>query len=306
MYKSSQAHQQLLQAWQVQLREKPWLTFSLLGVLLLLVILFLFSAYHGMQLDNFYYAVTGGFAGLLATTFGALLVFSTRSLSIRNQDSLLGFAAGMMLAASAFSLILPGIEAAQEILEQRFLAAAIVVLGLGLGTLMMLGLNYLTPHNQVDSVGCDLECQRLGGVWLFVFAIALHNLPEGMAIGISFTHGDFKIGLPLTLAIAIQDVPEGLAVALAMRSVGFNNTKAFLIGAATGLLEPFGAVLGFALSSSLILTYPLSMGLAAGAMIFVVCYEVIPETHRNQHQIAATAALMAGFAVMMFLDTALG
>lgn len=306
MYKSSQAHQELLQAWQVQLREKPWLKFSLFGIFLLFAVLFLISARHGVRLENFSYAVIGGFTGLLATSLGALLIFSTRSLSIRSQDSLLGFAAGMMLAASAFSLILPGIEAAQEILEQRFLAAAIVVLGLALGTAMMLGLNYLTPHKQMDSTVCDAECQRLGGVWLFVFAIALHNLPEGMAIGISFTHGDFKIGLPLTLAIAIQDVPEGFAVALAMRSVGFNSFRAFIIGAATGLLEPLGAVLGFALSSSLILTYPLSMGLAAGAMIFVVCYEVIPETHRNQHQTAATAALMAGFAVMMFLDTALG
>ena len=267
MYKSNQAHQDFLQAWQVQLREKPWLKFSLLGMLLLFTGLFLVSTKHGMLLDNFYYAVIGGFAGLLATSLGALLVFSTRTLSMRVQDSLLGFAAGMMLAASAFSLILPGIEAAQEILEQRFLAASIVVLGLALGTLMMLALNYLTPHNQVDSTLCDVECQRLGGIWLFVFAIALHNLPEGMAIGISFTHGDFKIGLPLTLAIAIQDVPEGFAVALAMRSVEFSNFRAFMIGAATGLLEPLGAVLGFALSSSLILSYPLSMGLAAGAMI---------------------------------------
>ena len=306
MYKSSQAHQELLQAWQLQTREKPWLMFSLLGILLLFVILFLFSAYHAVHLDNFYYAVTGGMTGLLATTFGALLVFSTRRLNERVQDSLLGFAAGMMLAASAFSLILPGIEAAQDILDHRFLAAALVVLGLALGTLMMLGLDYLTPHNQVDSTLCDIECQRLGGVWLFVFAIALHNLPEGMAIGISFTHGDFKIGLPLTLAIAIQDIPEGFAVALAMRSVGLSNFRAFMIGATTGLLEPIGAVLGFALSKSLILTYPLSMGLAAGAMIFVVCNEVIPETHRNHHQTAATTALMVGFAVMMFLDTALG
>lgn len=212
----------------------------------------------------------------------------------------------MMLAASAFSLILPGIEAAQEVLDQRFLAAGIVVLGLGLGTIMMLGLDYFTPHGQANEALCSPECQRLSGIWLFVFAIALHNLPEGMAIGISFTHGDLRIGLPLTIAIAIQDIPEGFAVALALRSVGLSTTKAFLIGAATGLLEPLGAMLGFAMSSSMVLAYPLSMGLAAGAMIFVVCHEVIPETHRNGHQAAATTGLMLGFAVMMFLDTALG
>jgi len=234
------------------------------------------------------------------------LILFANAASVRTQDSLLGFAAGMMLAASAFSLILPGIEAAQDILDQRFLAAGIVVLGLGLGTIMMLGLDYFTPHGQASQTLCGEECQRLSGIWLFVFAIALHNLPEGMAIGISFTHGDLKVGLPLTIAIALQDIPEGFAVALALRSAGLSSTKAFLIGAATGLLEPFGAMLGFTMSSSVILAYPLSMGLAAGAMIFVVCHEVIPETQRNGHQAAATTGLMIGFAVMMFLDTALG
>ena len=206
----------------------------------------------------------------------------------------------IMLAASAFSLILPGIEAAEELFDQRTIAAAIVVFGLGLGTLLMLGLDYFTPHQQASETLCGPECQRLSGIWLFIFAIALHNLPEGMAIGISFTHGDFKIGLPLTIAIAIQDVPEGFAVALALRSVGLSPSKAFLIGAATGMLEPLGAILGFAMSSSLAWAYPMSMGLAAGAMIFVVCHEVIPETHRNGYQGAATTGLMIGFAVMMF------
>ena len=306
MRTTNKAHQELINAWRAQARSKPWLMLSFAGVLLFITALLLITVYQGFYLENFHYALGGGMAGLIATTSGALLIFFTRSISLRTQDSLLGFAAGMMLAASAFSLILPGIEAAQDILSHRFLAAAIVVFGLILGTVMMLGLDYLTPHKQASEALCGPECQRLSGIWLFVFAIALHNLPEGMAIGISFTHGDLKIGLPLTLAIAIQDIPEGFAVALALRSAGLNSTKAFVIGAATGLLEPLGAILGFAMSSSVVLAYPLSMGLAAGAMIFVVCHEVIPETHRNGHQTAATTGLMAGFAVMMFLDTALG
>lgn len=300
------AQQQLIDAWRTQARNKPWLTLSFAIIVLLIALLLLISIIQGLQLDNFRYALSGGLAGFSATTLGALLIYITRTISLRTQDSLLGFAAGMMLAASAFSLILPGLESAQAILNQRFFAAFIVVLGLGLGTIMMLGLDYFTPHQQANAALCGPECQRLGGIWLFVFAIALHNLPEGMAIGISFTHGDLKIGLPLTLAIAIQDIPEGFAVALALRSAGLNNSKAFLIGAATGALEPFGAMLGFAMSSSLVLAYPISMGLAAGAMIFVVCHEVIPETQRNGHQAAATTGLMVGFAVMMFLDTALG
>ncbi len=297
---------EMLQAWRAQARNKPWLSLSFAAIVLLITVLILVSIYQGLQLDHFHYALSGGIAGFLATAFGALLIYFTQSTSIRSQDSLLGFAAGMMLAASAFSLILPGIDAAQEILDQRFLAAGIVALGLGLGTIMMLGLDYLIPHGPASETLCETECQRVSGIWLFVFAIALHNLPEGMAIGISFTHGDFKIGLPLTIAIAIQDIPEGFAVALALRSVGLSTTKSFLIGAATGLLEPLGAILGFAMSSSVALAYPVSMGLAAGAMIFVVCHEVIPETHRNGHQAAATSGLMLGFAVMMFLDTALG
>lgn len=299
-------HQEMMQVWRAQARNNPWLTLSFTAIVLIIAVLTLVSIYQGLQLDSFYYALAGGMSGFIATATGALLIYFTQTTSVRTQDSLLGFAAGMMLAASAFSLILPGIEAAQEILDQPFLASAIVALGLGFGTVMMLGLNYLTPHGQASEVLCGPECQRLNGVWLFVFAIALHNLPEGMAIGISFTHGDLKIGLPLTLAIVIQDIPEGFAVALALRSVGLSSNKAFLIGAATGVLEPLGAMLGFAMSSSLVLAYPLSMGLAAGAMIFVVCHEVIPETHRNGHQAAATTGLMAGFAVMMFLDTALG
>jgi ZIP family zinc transporter len=141
---------------------------------------------------------------------------------------------------------------------------------------------------------------------LFVFAIALHNLPEGMAIGVSFSQADLNVGLPLTTAIALQDLPEGLAVALALRAAGFRPVFAVLVAAASGGLEPLGSLLGVGLSSGLAVAYPAGLGLAAGAMIFVVSHEVIPETHRNGHQTPATLGLMAGFALMMVLDTALG
>ena len=129
------AQQEMLMAWRQQARNKPWLSLSFAMLVLLLVGLMLVSIYQGLQLDNFRYALLGGMAGFLATTIGALLIYFTQSASVRSQDSLLGFAAGMMLAASAFSLILPGIDAALEILDQRFLAAGIVALGLGLGTI---------------------------------------------------------------------------------------------------------------------------------------------------------------------------
>ena len=149
-------------------------------------------------------------------------------------------------------------------------------------------------------------CYQCGRIWLFVFAIALHNLPEGMAIGVSFSQGDLRVGLPLTTAIALQDIPEGLAVALALRGAGFAPGVAVLVAAASGILEPLGALLGVGLSSGLALAYPIGLGLAAGAMLFVVSHEVIPETHRNGHQTAATLGLMVGFALMMVLDTSLG
>lgn len=144
-------------------------------------------------------------------------------------------------------------------------------------------------------------------MWLFVFAIALHNLPVGMAIGVSFSHGDMSVGLPLTTAIVLQDIPEGLAaVAMALKAAGFSPWRAVLIGVVSGLMEPLGALLGIQLASGLALAYPIGLGLAAGAMIFVVSHEVIPETHRNGHQTPASIGLMAGVALMMLLDTTLG
>ena len=219
---------------------------------------------------------------------------------------MLGFAAGMMLAASAFSLLLPGLEAAEGITGDGFLAAAVVVTGMALGVLLMLGLDQFTPHEHDKTGPCGPGHESCSRVWLFVFAIALHNLPEGMAIGVSFSQGDMAVGLPLTTAIALQDIPEGLAVALAMCAAGFRPSVAVLVAIGSGLLEPLGALLGVGLASGMAIAYPIGLGLAAGAMLFVVSHEVIPETHRNGHQTHATLGLMAGFALMMTLDTALG
>lgn len=252
------------------------------------------------------YAMLGGLAGFAATALGALPALVLRSVPPRVEDSMLGLAAGMMLAASAFSLILPGLDAGARILGSEPLGAGVVVLGMALGVLMMLGLDEFTPHEHAGTGPCGAGHERCGRVWLFVFAIALHNLPEGMAIGTSFSQGDFSVGLPLATAIALQDLPEGLAVALSLRAAGFAPRTAVLVAAASGLLEPLGALLGVGLSSGVALAYPIGLGLAAGAMIFVVSHEVIPETHRNGHQTAATLGLMTGFAIMMTLDTTLG
>ncbi len=300
---------ELRNAWLLQARQHPLIAGGLLAALSALLALLLagianaFAAVEPLGLQR---ALLGGSAGFVATAGGALLAIGLGRVSQRSLDSMLGFAAGMMLAASAFSLILPGLAAAETILGSAPGAALVVVFGLGLGVLLMLGLDYFTPHEHASTGPCGPECERLNRVWLFVLAIALHNLPEGMAIGVGFAGGDLSVGLPLASAIAIQDIPEGLAVALALRSAGLAPGFSVLVAAASGLMEPLGALVGIGLSSGFALAYPVGLGLAAGAMIFVVSHEVIPETHRNGHQTQATLGLMLGFAVMMFLDTALG
>lgn len=247
-----------------------------------------------------------GTAGFLATALGAGGGLVLRNVGQKAEDSMLGFAAGMMLAASSFSLILPGIEAGTEITGSPALGAFTVVVGLGLGVLLMLGLDQFTPHTHESCGDCGPGSDRLSRVWLFVLAITLHNLPEGMAMGVSFSQGDMSVGLPLSTAIAIQDIPEGLAVVMALRAAGIPTLRAVGLAALSGLMEPLGALLGLGLAGGFALAYPVGLGLAAGAMIFVVSHEVIPETHRNGHQTPATLGLMAGFALMMMLDTALG
>ena len=290
-------------------RERPLTTAGLglaLAAILLLLLQSLLLVFSGEADAAVKYALLGGLAGFIATAAGALPALVLRGIAQRIEDSMLGLAAGMMLAASAFSLILPGLEAGTHITGSEGLAGAVVVLGMALGVLLMLGLDEFTPHEHEKTGPCGPGHERCGRVWLFVFAIALHNLPEGMAIGVSFAQADMSVGLPLTTAIALQDIPEGLAVAIALRSAGFPALTAVLVAGGSGLLEPLGALLGVGLSSGLAIAYPIGLGLAAGAMIFVVSHEVIPETHRNGHQTPATLGLMAGFALMMILDTTLG
>ncbi len=296
-------------AWLDQARIHPWtalgLALSLLAVLLLLAST-LWQVATGEAQAPLRLALMGGVAAFGATALGALPALVLSGINQRLEDSMLGLAAGMMLAASSFSLILPGLEAAERLTGSGGLGAGVVVLGMALGVLLMLGLDQFTPHEHAQTGPCGAGNNRVGRLWLFVFAIALHNLPEGMAIGVAFSQADMAVGMPLTAAIAIQDIPEGLAVAMALRAIGLPPWRSVGLAAATGLMEPLGALIGVGLGSGLALAYPVGLGLSAGAMIFVVSHEVIPETHRNGHQTPATLGLMAGFALMMVLDTTLG
>ena len=288
-------------AWRLQARNHPWMTGGLGLALAAMALLLGAGIRDGLSSggEPLRLAVLGGLAGFAATAVGALAGVTLRQLSQRAEDSLLGFAAGMMLAASSFSLILPGLAAAKEMTGSGVLGALTVVGGMALGVLLMLGLDRFTPHEHESSGPCGPGCERIGRVWLFVLAITLHNLPEGMAIGVSFAQGDMGVGLPLTSAIAIQDIPEGLAVVMALRAAGVGAWPAVLMAGASGLMEPLGSLFGAGIAGGLALAYPVGLGLAAGAMIFVVSHEVIPETHRNGHQTSATLGLMAGASGLM-------
>lgn len=290
------------------IQQHPYIFLALSFTSAIIALLFIQGSWQLLTQDSPHgrYAILGGLAGFLATALGALPALMLGSIPQKVEDAMLGFAAGMMLAAASFSLILPGVEAGFEYTNSQFLGALLVVFGMLLGVILMLGLDEFTPHHHPNSGTFGVSTQRYNKAWLFVFAIALHNLPEGMAIGVSFAQGDLTVGLPLTTAIALQDIPEGLAVALTLRAVGFKAPFAVLVAVLSGIFEPIGAVLGVGLAGGFLLSYPIGLGLAAGAMIFVVSHEVIPETHQNGHQTLATLGLMVGFALMMVLDTALG
>ena len=252
------------------------------------------------------WALAGGAVGFLSTTLGALPALALHQIRQRTEDIMLGIAAGMMLAAAIFSLLIPGLNAGESLTGSAMSGISLVVLGMTLGVMLMLGLDQFTPHEHHQTGPCGPGHERCHRVWLFVLAIAIHNLPEGMAVGVSFSQGDLSVGLPLTAAIGLQNLPEGLAVAMSLRAIGISAIRAVIIAGVGGLLEPVGALIGVSLVGSSAMAYPVGLGLASGAMLFVVSHEIIPETHRNGHQTLATIGLMVGFIIMMILDTALG
>ncbi|MFN3586137.1 MAG: ZIP family metal transporter [Moraxellaceae bacterium] len=251
-------------------------------------------------------AVTLGTA--LATGAGALPVLVLRRITARQNAALLGVGAGVMLAATAFSLVLPGLEAAQATFAG--LGVPLFAMAVVTGGALLMALDRLLPHSHFSSgpvvshAGHARLARRVRGVWLFVMAIGLHNLPEGLAVGVSVGAGDAGAAA-LSLGIALQNLPEGLVVAMALAGLGYRPGQATLVALATGLLEPVGGLLGATLVQGAAAWLPLGLGLAAGAMLYAVCHEVIPEAHRGGHETAATSGLLLGFAVMIALDASL-
>jgi ZIP family zinc transporter len=248
----------------------------------------------------------GGLLAGLATGIGALGVYSVRRLSRTANDVLLSGAAGIMLAAVFFSLLGPAIEVALADGDARLAAAATVATGLLAGAGALALIHRAIPHEHFAMGREGPEALHVRRLWLFVLAITLHNIPEGIAVGVGFGAGDVTSGTPLAVGIGLQNVPEGLAVAAGLTALGYAPTRAFFLSLGTGLLEALGALFGAtgaALAGALL---PVALSFAGGAMLFVIASEIIPETAHEETKLATTFALLGGFGVMMVIDVVLG
>ncbi|MGJ7613756.1 MULTISPECIES: ZIP family metal transporter [unclassified Variovorax] len=287
------------------MRERIGLTIVAAGLLVAVS-----QFWHFVRADPLVWsALVGGSVAALATALGTLPVLFSQKLPDRLQDTLFGFGAGVMLAASAFSLIIPGLEAAKTIGAfggGSWAAGGVIGSAILLGGAVLMLMDRMLPHEHFIKGREGQSAKQLRRTWLFVFAIALHNVPEGLAIGVGYAANNGLRADALATGIAIQDVPEGLVVAVALLAAGYSRVFAVLIGMASGLVEPLGAVLGAAVVGHSAMLLPWGLGFAAGAMLFVISHEIIPESHRKGHEAFATSGLMIGFVLMMLLDTALG
>ena len=266
------------------------------GVLVLAALIGWWSA----QDERIWRAYCGGMAAAAATAAGTLPLFFSRRFSPRMADCCTGFGAGVMLAASVFSLILPALHSLQEAGTGKQMASLIAGASVLCGALLVLALQRAGQGH--DDLARQAALRR---VWLFVLTVGLHNLPEGLAVGVAYGGVAPEQASVLTFGIALQDIPEGMIVATALRGIGYSRADAIGCGILSGLVEPLAAVAGAALVSLSAAMLPWALGGAAGAMLFVLAHEVIPDPHRRRDALAATCCLIIGFVLMMVMDTAL-
>lgn len=247
----------------------------------------------------------------LGTCVGAgFVLFLRGSMNRTLQRSLTGFAAGVMVAASIWSLIIPAIDQSAHLGKLSFLPAFV---GVWLGFLFLLALDHIIPHLHQGSECPEGTPCTLGKNTMLVLAVALHNLPEGMAVGVvvaGYLTGSASISLAgivsLSLGIALQNIPEGAIISMPLRSDGMGKGKALVYGVLSGIVEPIGAVVTIALAAYLAPVLPYLLAFAAGSMLYVVVEELIPEMSQGEHSDIGTLFFAAGFSLMMLLDVALG
>jgi len=230
----------------------------------------------------------------LATGLGALPVFLVKKLSNRTLDALLGFSAGVMLSASFFSLLEPALNMG---------GLLPTVIGFILGVLIIELTDRIIPHVHVVKGAEGIMTKTIKKVWLFVLAIMIHNIPEGLAVGVAYGSGDLSKANAVAIAIGLQNAPEGLATAFALLTIeGYTKLYAFTIALLSGLIEPVFGAIGVSVASISNVIVPYAMSFAAGAMIYVISDEIIPETHSRGYELEASMGLIVGFLVMMILD----
>ncbi|MDY3619022.1 ZIP family metal transporter [Agathobaculum sp.] len=259
-----------------------------------------------------YWAAAGtGFTFLMTALGAALVLFVRRGAGKTMQRLCLGFAAGVMIAASVWSLLIPAIEEAEAAGMIGWVPAAG---GFLLGVGLLFALDALLPHLHPDAGATEGLPSSFRRTTLLVLAVTLHNIPEGMAVGLSFAlaaqHGGdpalYAGAMALAVGIGIQNFPEGAAVALPLRQEGLSRTRSFIYGSLSGIVEPFFGILVVLLAKDIAPLMPWLLSAAAGAMIYVVVEELIPEAHLGEHSNLGTLGVIAGFVVMMILDVALG
>lgn len=236
----------------------------------------------------------------LATGIGGLGVLLLRRPAARTLDALLGFTGGVMLAATAFSLLVPALDNG---------GIGEVLAGFAAGTIVIVALDHWVPHlharrreGRREPVVDSIQVHRARLLWV---AMTIHNFPEGAAVGTAFAAGGPELGVPLAVAMATQNIPEGFAVAAPLRAIGASRSKAVLLALASGAVEPVAAFAAFGAFELLSSLLAFGLAFAAAAMLYVVVDEIVPESHARGHERDAAIALMAGFALMMTLDTAL-
>jgi ZIP family zinc transporter len=258
-----------------------------------------------------YHALVGGLWAAAATAVGTLPVLLAQSFSARTYDAALGLGGGIMLAATSFSLVLPAIAASKGAGATPMAASLMVGGGILIGMLIVMALERLVRSDNVlgkgtSGTGGTSDANTLIRAWLFVGAVAIHNIPEGMAIGVGYAGVDLSKANALTTGIAIQDIPEGMVVAMALRVAGYGRLFSAALGTLSGVVEPIGAVIGAMMIEASAALLPWGLAGAAGAMLYVICHDVVPEAQRRGNYGTASFSLVIGFIIMMVLDTAMG
>ena len=255
--------------------------------------------------------LTGLLIPFLGTILGASTVFLLKDkLNKKIEKILLGFASGVMIAASVWSLIIPSIEMAEE---QGIIAWIPATVGFLLGMAFLLILDSIIPHMHLESDKPEGVKSKLKKSTMLVLAVTLHNIPEGMAVGVLFAgviNGNTGVtltgALTLAIGIAIQNFPEGAIISMPLKSEGMSKPKAFLYGALSGIVEPIAAIITILLTNVITPILPYLLSFSAGAMIYVVVEELIPESQAGEHSNIGTIGVAMGFVIMMILDVALG